>query len=425
MKRTTGLLVITLMVVGCATPPATEPPSLAASGSAPTPLPTTKPSEAALPTEAPSPTEPVATEVPSQAPAARLAVKWNADDPKGIGAVDEIVGVAKAGDTYVLVASLPYVDEGYPQSAAYWSTDGSDWNLIEEFPGNDRLLALTAGGPGFVAAGEGQDGGAVWTSTDGRSWASVSDSSLNGALISQLVATDSGLVAFGYNADSDGLQTWTSPDGVEWLAATNQTGREVAKDLEAVGSYAGRAIAFVSEGNRKPPSIWETTGRADWTRTGELKDVASIGRVAGGARGWLAVDGSRAWTSTDGRTWSKGVPGPDVDSDAIVDDAGYVVVGHVGSLPGETCGDQRPFAGHTWTSADGKTWERMRVTAEFKKSMVTNLLVVDRTLIGYGVRVDQISDEAYPVARWTDTLPDVADAGDASDKASVPITCGG
>jgi hypothetical protein len=147
--------------------------------------------------------------------------------------------------------------------------------------------------------------------------------------------------------------------------------------------------------------------------------------VAGGARGWVALDGARAWTSADGKSWSKGVAGPDVDSDVIVDDAGYVAVGYVGSLPGETCGDQRPFAGHTWTSADGKIWQRMPVTNEFKAAMVAKLLVVDRTLNGYGQQLKDNDGNGFPVAGWTDALPDLATPGDASDKASVPKTCGG
>ena len=105
----------------------------------------------------------------------------------------------------------------------------------------------------------------------------------------------------------------------------------------------------------------------------------------------------------------------------IVDDAGYIAVGFVGSLPGETCGDQRPFAGHTWTSSDGKVWERMKVTDEFKAAMVTKLLVVDRTLVGYGQRIEgDPSGDGLPVAAWTDTLPDITQPGDASDEASVP-----
>ena len=114
-------------------------------------------------------------------------------------------------------------------------------------------------------------------------------------------------------------------------------------------------------------------------------------------------------------------------ADVIVDDAGYVAVGSVGSLPGETCGDQRPFAGHTWTSSDGSTWALMPVTTEFEGAMVTNLLVVDRTLVGYGleIAVDPTEALALPVAQWTDTLPDLTTPVDASDEASVPQYCGG
>ena len=135
-----------------------------------------------------------------------------------------------------------------------------------------------------------------------------------------------------------------------------------------------------------------------------MPNAQSMDRLVGGARGWLALDSKRAWTSSHGRTWSKPVSGPDVTSDAIVDDSGYVAVGWVGSLPGETCGDQRPFAGHTWTSADGRVWKLMRVTKEFSTAMVMHLVVVDRTLIGYGHRFDPNGGEVMPVARWTDTL---------------------
>ena len=68
---------------------------------------------------------------------------------------------------------------------------------------------------------------------------------------------------------------------------------------------------------------------------------------------------------------ARGVSGPDVAADVIADESGFVAVGWVGSLPGETCGDQRPFAGHTWTSADGRTWEQMPGGKEFSAAMVT------------------------------------------------------
>ncbi len=420
-RRSTGLWLVALIAASCATPEATPPPSSPAA-----PGPVTSPSASTTPSAVASPTEASST-APSSAAATTLAIKWNAEDLTGIGKVEAILGVVRVGDGYVLLASLPYVDEGSPNSAVWWSNDGTSWTLAKEFPVEDRILTLTAGGPGFVVAGfnDSDEDAAVWTSTDGRDWQPVDDPSLSKAVISQLVTTDSGLVGFGWRSDDNEAQgLWTSADGVEWLAATNESGVTVARGLEAVASDGGRAIAFVSEGEKKPPAIWETTGRAEWTRTGALPDVASIGRVAGGARGWVALGDNRAWTSADGRTWTKGVPGPDVDSDVIVDDAGYVAVGFVGSLPGETCGDQRPFAGHTWTSADGLTWDRMKVTDEFKAAMVTKLLVVDRTLVGYGQRVKGDDGSSLPVALWWDTLPDLTEPAGASDEASVPKSCG-
>ena len=411
MRHLTSLLIASLLVAACAAPAATPAPSPSAS-----------PATAAPPTVPPAS---ASTLSPSPAAATSLTVDWTAEDVTGIDEVESIIGVAKAGDTYVLLASLQYVDEGSPNSSVSWSDDGTDWTLGMTFPVANRMLALTAGGPGFVASGLSDDGSPVWTSADGRSWEAVNDSSLDKAVINQLVATDSGLVGFGWRSDTEAPGIWTSEDGVEWLAATNETGMTVAKGLEAVGAHDGRAIAFVSEGEKEPPAIWETTGRAEWTRTGALSEAAAISRVAGGDRGWVALGENKAWTSTDGTTWSKGVPGPDVNADVVVDDAGYVAVGFIGSLPGETCGDQRPFAGHTWTSADGETWQMMPVTDEFEAAMVTKLLVVDRTLVGYGQRIQEDASNGLPVAQWTDTLPDLSSPADASDEASVPKTCGG
>jgi hypothetical protein len=346
----------------------------------------------------------------------------------GIDGISNLIGVARSRETYVLVAELPHRDEqaGF---AAWSSRDGKTWQLAKEFPKTESLMAVIAGGPGFVVSGLDQDAGgsAVWTSVDGHAWLEVNDKSLDGSVITTLVPTASGVVGFGWYQDAEATTIWTSPDGLDWLAPTNETGGIVAHGVQAVGSYDGRAIAFVDEqdeGNKNGLGIWETTGRAEWTRTGTLRGVSSMARVAGGARGWVALDGKRAWTSPDGRTWSKAVPGPDVTADVVVDSSGFVAVGFVGSLPGETCGDQRPFAGHTWTSSDARVWKRMPVRKEFKAAMVTRLVVVDRTLIGFGQRLAESSDE-MPVARWTAALPEITRSGKASDEASVFKSCGG
>jgi hypothetical protein len=417
MRRSSFLLLAAALAVACtdATPVANVSPEPTTSAS-----PSRTPARSAVPA---SPSPSVSLE-PSLAPVkpSTLTVSWKTADVTGIGGISDLAGVARSGDAYVLLAELPYGDEY--GSAAWVSTDGRTWELAKEFPKTERIVALAASGPGFVVAGRGEHGPAVWTSVDGRAWLPSIDASLQDGGIQKLVPTASGMVAFGWRGDGDATAIWTSPDGFEWLAATNETGQRVARGLQAVGSYEGRAIAFVNDDDPSGLGIWETTGRAEWTRTGTLKGAKSMAKVAGGDRGWVALDGRKAWTSPDGRAWSKAVPGPDVTADVVVDPSGFIAVGFVGSLPGDTCGDQRPFAGHTWTSSDGRVWKRMPVRKEFKAAMVTRLLIVDRTLIGFGQRRGETSD-AMPVARWAATLPDITRSAKASDEASVFKSCGG
>jgi hypothetical protein len=420
LLRIAGWLVLALIPVACGGPVTESEPIRTATplaSPARVSVPPTMPAQRAFSSAAPSAS-------PSQAAAKLLTIRWKTDDPTGLGKVTSIVGVARAGDAYVLVAQLPYLEDGRPEVAAWWSMDGKAWQLAQEFPPGEHIMALTAGGPGFVVGGFAGDHAAVWTSVDGRIWKSVSDASLAHGVVTQLVPTASGIVGFGYRSDREAAAIWTSSDGFEWLAATNETGLKVASGLQAVAAYDGRAIALVREGDEPRLEIWETSGRAEWTQVGSLSTKAQVDRLAGGARGWVAVGSNLAWTSTDGRHWNKGVPGPDVASDLIVDDAGFVAVGWVGSLPDETCGDQRPFAGHTWTSSDGRIWDRMPVGAEFKAAMVTRLLVVDRTLLGFGERVSGF-DGSMPVGRWAATLPDITRSADVSDKASDFKGCGG
>lgn len=419
MRRMGSIVLAAVIVSGCASQqvvtqappsPSSSPPSTQSPSVAPT-------KASAAPAVRPSVS-------PAPVTATTLTVKWKANDPTGIAALSTFVGVARSGDTSVLVGEMPEGDDG-STFAAWWSPDGRAWQLAQQFPMGERILALTAGGPGFVVAGIGDDDAAVWTSVDGRVWRPVSDASLSHGVIARLIPTASGVVGFGWHSDDSAPAIWTSADGIAWLAATNESGLMVARGLKAVGAYDGRAIAFVDEGTKAGLSVWETSGRAEWTRTGTLPKVKTMERVAGGARGWVALNSHMAWTSRDGRTWSKAVSGPDVASDVIVDDAGYVAVGWIGSLPGETCGDQRPFAGHTWTSADGRVWKLMPRTKEFSSAMVMHLMIEDRTLIGYGQRFDATSGETMPIARWTDALPDLAKPAATSDKPSVPKTCGG
>ena len=117
-------------------------------------------------------------------------------------------------------------------AAAWTSSDGVVWTRVphdeEVFggPGNQRMVSVTAGGPGVIAVGwdrssSGEDArAAVWTSPDGVTWSRVPhDEQVFGGPEDQVmwsVTTGGpGVVAVGYagslSGDSAQAAVWTSP----------------------------------------------------------------------------------------------------------------------------------------------------------------------------------------------------------------------
>jgi hypothetical protein len=330
--------------------------------------------------------------------------------------------------------ATPTVNDDAFLSVLWRSADGATWMRATQQDDVKQVRDLAVGGPGFVAVGAAGNDVGVWLSTDGDSWERIVDDSLKDGSADTLLVTDSGLIAFGSRSDDfDQRMIWTSEDGREWLAATNETGRAVASGLLVATDYDGRAVAFVQAQENGPITVWETTGRADWTEVGELPDSADalVDGTAGGPRGWVALGSANetgaaaAWASDDGRTWRSVGTGPDVSSDLVADDAGFVAVGYVGSLPGETCGDQRPFEMKTWTSVDGDAWT-LQPSTEDGLASVLQAVVVDRTLIGMGIdwtKGDVGSGTGEPTA-WTAPLPPIAAPATSSDEPTTPKTCG-
>jgi hypothetical protein len=313
MRRGLALMMAALVATACAAsttetePPMSDRPSPAASTAPspdptvePAPSPTREPASSPLPTPVPPPTEDAGAET--------LSIRWHADDPVGINPQSEpFRDVVWSRGAFVLVGQLPYRDEETKPFAAWVSSDGRSWTVAQEFGEHERIAAVVAGGPGFVATGFDEAGGTVWTSVNGRVWQRVRDASLGNGVINQLVPTASGLVGFGWDRDTGDPGIWTSPDGVEWLAATNETGRAVANGLQAVGAYGGRAIALVDQDDdRGGLAVFETTGRAEWKETGRFPTgTLNVHKVVGGPRGWVAFgDDNLAWASPDGRKWT-------------------------------------------------------------------------------------------------------------------------
>ena len=348
----------------------------------------------------------------------------------GLSGLGEIFGSASDGGTTVLIGQL--VDRGDEaiRSRIWRTTDGRHWDRVLEPPAGQRFFSVTAGGPGFVAVGTDDSKAIVWTSADGAQWREMLDDSFDRGIMRTIVATNSGLVAFGFRWDTDSQVIWTSQDGTKWLAATNESGLRVARGLQAVAALDGRAIALVGPGEEGlgPIEVWETTGRAEWKQTASLPDAdhAAIWRAAAGPRGWVAISPrDSAWFSADGVTWERAATGPDVSSVVIGVDAGFVATGSVGSLGDETCGDQRDYHGQTWTSTDGRTWEHMRPTSDFEWASIGALLEVGPDLVGIGGSYPgEHSSTSFVPTRWTAPLPRSGRTG-ASDRPSKPQpSCG-
>lgn len=157
----------------------------------------------------------------------------------------EIMGLVAGGPGFVAVGSSESVEgDVMPglHSGIWTSVDGTIWTRVPDAPmfANSTISAVVTGGPGLVAVGttvappnvNGVFAPAIWTSADGLTWAkeatptdptpwTMVEGTLQGRIISNIVATPEGFVAVGmeFGLTSKVLQravVWTSRDGRSW-----------------------------------------------------------------------------------------------------------------------------------------------------------------------------------------------------------------
>ncbi len=266
--------------------------------------------------------------------------------------------------------------------------------------GEETVAGVVAGGPGLVAVGSdyvggnGSDGGeisdgdaAVWTSTDGTTWARVThdEATFGGDDFQEMqsvVVFGSTLIAVGVDAsggDADAA-VWTSSDGLNWnrvVAAEAVLGGPGSQAMlrVAVGGPGLVAVGFedAADDFDWDAAVWTSPDGITWTRVPHDEaafggdriqvmwgvTVAEVGLVAVGTdRSGGDVDAA-VWTSPDGITWTR-VPHDEAlfggaanqNMVAISGDAsGVVAVGLDASG-----GDQDAAV---WTSPDGLNWIRV------------------------------------------------------------------
>ena len=250
------------------------------------------------------------------------------------------------------LVSVGYVYPGWhPQ--AWTSDDVSTWTLQPmgttefTFP-----VALAVGKGGVVAVGRSGSSPLAWTSPDGAAWASHPVRILGGGSVAErmttVIAAPAGFVAggsVGPELFERRARFWTSADGVAW--------QPVADDASAFANAEVRAIARFGDG------------------------YVAVG-VVGTAQ---QITGSVAWTSPDGRAWTR-VDAPDLGlgrtiSVVVAPGGGLVAVGS----------DLNEHEALAWTSPDGRSWTIAPGEASRQyhgKIRFTDATVVDGELLGIG-----------------------------------------
>lgn len=301
------------------------------------------------------------------------------------------------------------------------SDDARRWDVVaspDDGSQNTEIKDLVAGEFGFIAVGtqsiDADDDGSpddsralVLTSSDGRNWKRLTDWRFDHGAMNLVGMSRQGIVAFGYSRN-DGASLWTSPDGVAWIKATNESGLEVAGGVQVLAESGGRLTAFVAtrgqaSDNTGPVEVWQTEGRADWTKVGQLPDPADtyVHRAAFGGGRWLALGFSpsgRAWSSSDGAHWVSTTP-PEGAYAIAGWPGGLILAGSTGAAPGDTCSGNEPYVGRTWLSAE-PIWQALAPTPG---AAILALVVADGRVLGIGQRAEGRGGAA-PIG-WNAALP--------------------
>jgi hypothetical protein len=192
------------------------------------------------------------------------------------------------------------------------STDGKDW--VRKSMAGRKLLSVTYGAGKFVAVG---DSGAVFTSTDGETWADHSITVRNVTLMSVVFGKDLFITVGIKTTSGSVLGVYTSSDGQTWI--------EKASGIDIFGWTATSYPTTICFGNNKFVAAGNNTGTLkessngiDWSNL-TLPGTANSYRiesvvysedrfvalgVQGGVNQINATQPTIVLSSTDGTNWT-------------------------------------------------------------------------------------------------------------------------
>jgi len=275
-------------------------------------------------------------------------------------------------------------------SGAWLSADGFEWQRLASPADNPELrhgemLAIAAGGPGYVAVG---NGNSAWYSTDGSDWSLAK----------------------------------VPPAPTEFFTSRGYGAPEVAMHQIVVRGDTlvafGTASYHTEDRGMTSPVIWVSPDGRTWADVPEALEDGEEGTVAVGPRGFVAAsneDGQIVFrTSADGRTWEQvadlgpwrseaadGTPRELTVESITASDAGYVATGGFGAPCLFTCG---PSDVVIWTSSDGRSWTRLPSDEQFARAGASEVVSWGDRFVVAGTRDNQ-------PAVWISGLPPDAAGG--------------
>ena len=217
--------------------------------------------------------------------------QWTISTPSGLEprrAIDVVVlnGLTETpAGTLVLVGAEALGDLSSGDAVSWTSTDGISWQRAAAGPAlvdaeMEAVISTPAGiwavgADGFPGASTQLPtlrGGAIWRSSDGSTWQRLpSPQSFDRYLISGILATSSGLVAWGDEAAPGSGGVWAAPDLRTWSMAEPPSG----------GAW-GPLARIVSIGA-------DLLAVGTWTTTATSGDVLTVSGA------WTSGDGGRRW----------------------------------------------------------------------------------------------------------------------------------
>jgi hypothetical protein len=224
------------------------------------------------------------TQMPVFGPVAMEGRVWRSEDgrswddvtPAGTFADSEIYQVVALPDGALVAFSRvgPSEGEGAAEDvyAAWETVDGVTWSGSEISFGSQPVLAMTAGGPGFVSVRARTEALAeLWFSADGRSFRHAHDLPPDTSVTS-LEGGPEGFVAVAVpTSDSSAATVLASGDGLQWYTA-DPAPENIQAAVPLGPNWSGIAPA--------PPhdvyldattTTWSSGNGLDWTRAGSLQ----------------------------------------------------------------------------------------------------------------------------------------------------------